>query len=58
MAPAGKVGFNWEAFESWRAHPLLKFQPRNAVPGFFLGMAAAAAYIIAVRKGSGGGGHH
>jgi hypothetical protein len=57
MAPAGKVGFNWEAFESWRAHPLLKFQKRNAVPGFFLGAFAAAGYI-AFTRATGSGGHH
>lgn len=40
-----RTGFNWQAYEAWRAHPLLKFQKRNAVPGFFIGLTAFAAYV-------------
>ena len=41
LAMAGErsvPGFQWEKYEAWRGHPLLKFQWRNAAPGFFLGL--------------------
>jgi hypothetical protein len=59
MAPAAKsIGFQWENFEAWRGHPLLKFQRRNAVPGFFIGLAAAAVYIAYDKATDDGKGHH
>ena len=46
--PAGRgssVGFQWEKYEAWRGHPLLQFQKRNALPGFFFGLGAFIAYV-------------
>jgi len=40
------IGFQWEKFESWRAHPLLKFRRRNPLPGFFIGLTAFAVYVV------------
>lgn len=44
--PAPKsIGFQWEKYEAWRAHPLLKFQKKNALPGFFFGFGAFLVYV-------------
>lgn len=62
MPPAGTgkpaIGFNWEAYEGWRAHPLLKFQKRNAVPGFVMGFAAFALYVAYDKATNTGKDHH
>lgn len=61
MAPGGKpaIGFQWEKYEAWRAHPLLRFQYRNAVPGFFIGLGAFAVYVAYDKAtNTGKGGHH
>lgn len=58
MAPPKSIGFQWEKFEAWRAHPLLKFQPRNAVPGFFIGLGAFVAYVIYDKATNDGKSHH
>jgi NADH dehydrogenase (ubiquinone) 1 beta subcomplex subunit 3 len=40
------AGFQWEKYEAWRKHPLLQFNKRNALPGFFLGLGAFAVYVV------------
>lgn len=58
MAGNKSVGFQWEKYEAWRAHPLLKFNPRNALPGFFLGLGAFAVYVAYDKATGGGKDHH
>jgi len=52
------VGFQWEKYEAWRGHPLLKFQWRNAAPGFFWGLGAFALYVVYDKATSDGKDHH
>jgi hypothetical protein len=58
MAPPKSIGFQWEKYEAWRAHPLLKFNPRNAAPGFVLGLGAFFVYVAYDKATGGSGGHH
>ncbi len=63
MAGGSPVGFQWEKYEAWRAHPLLKFNWRNTLPGVHYGLAAFAAYVlydkmIADHSKDGHHGHH
>lgn len=53
-----KVGFQWEKYEAWRGHPLLRFNPRNALPGFFWGLGAFAVYVVYDKATNDGKGHH
>ena len=61
LAMAGErsvPGFQWEKYEAWRGHPLLKFQWRNAAPGFFLGLGAFAVYVVYDKATNDGKDHH
>lgn len=58
MAGPKTVGFQWEKYEAWRAHPLLRFNPRNAVPGFFVGLGAFAIYVVYDKASGGSKDHH
>lgn len=37
-------GFQWERYEAWRHHPLLKINKSNYVPGLGLGIAFFVAF--------------
>ena len=58
MAINKSIGFQWEKYEAWRAHPLLQFQRRNAVPGFFIGLGAFALYVVYDKATSDGKDRH
>jgi hypothetical protein len=58
MPPSKSIGFQWEKFESWRAHPLLQFQRRNSLPGFFIGLTAFAVYVVYDKATNDGKSHH
>jgi NADH dehydrogenase (ubiquinone) 1 beta subcomplex subunit 3 len=58
MAGNKSIGFQWEKYEAWRGHPLLKFNPRNALPGFFFGLGAFAVYVVYDKATGGDKGHH
>ena len=45
MSGQSSAGFQWEKYEAWRKHPMLQFNRRNALPGFFLGLGAFVAYV-------------
>jgi NADH dehydrogenase (ubiquinone) 1 beta subcomplex subunit 3 len=52
-------GFQWEKYEAWRKHPLLQFQWRNTLPGFWIGLGAFAAYVAYDKATNDGkSGHH
>lgn len=53
-----RIGFQWERYEAWRNHPLLKFQYRNAVPGFMIGLGAFALYVVYDKATNTGEDHH
>lgn len=50
LPKASSIGFQWERYEAWRHHPLLKVDKRNMVPGLGFGIAlfiAVKAYEAA-----------
>ncbi len=51
------IGFQWERYEAWRYHPLLKFNKREALPGIGIGFGLFVAYTI-YTKATGGDDHH
>lgn len=40
------MGFNWRAYEAWRAHPMLNNNLRHGLPGLGIGSAAFAVYVL------------
>ena len=40
------MGFNWRAYESWRAHPMLNNNLRHGLPGLGIASAAFAVYVV------------
>ena len=53
-----RAGFQWERYEAWRQHPLLRFNARNAVPGFAIGLGAFAVYVVYDKLAGGGSSEH
>lgn len=43
---ANGVGFQWERYEAWRHHPLLKLDKTNLVPGLRIGFGLFVAYKL------------
>ena len=43
-----KQGFNWEKYEAWRGHPMLKQSNnmRHSLPGLTWGVGAFALYVV------------
>jgi NADH dehydrogenase (ubiquinone) 1 beta subcomplex subunit 3 len=39
MVEPKSIGFQWERYEAWRHHPLLKLDKKNFVPGLGVGIA-------------------
>ncbi|EFJ50016.1 NADH:ubiquinone oxidoreductase 6.5 kDa subunit [Volvox carteri f. nagariensis] len=39
------VGFQWERYEAWRHHPLLRWNKKDFFPGLGLGVAAYLLYV-------------
>ncbi len=58
MAQDKSIGFQWERYEAWRKHPLLKFNYRNTAPGFFWGLGAFLVYVAYDKATDDGKGHH
>nr|7AR9_k Chain k, B12 [Polytomella sp. Pringsheim 198.80]7ARD_k Chain k, B12 [Polytomella sp. Pringsheim 198.80] len=54
---SSKIGFQWEKYEAWRYHPLLRFNKNTMFPGVGLGAAAFAVYYV-VDTLSGDKSHH
>lgn len=40
------MSFNWRKFEAWRQHPMLINNWRHSMPGFGIGAAAFAVYVV------------
>ncbi len=40
------VGFQWQRYEAWRHHPLLKVDKTNLVPGLRIGVGLFVAYKL------------
>lgn len=40
------IGFQWERYEAWRHHPLLRFDKKNLFPGFSAGVALYIGYLV------------
>jgi hypothetical protein len=45
-AARANVGFQWERYEAWRHHPLLKVDKRNLFPGLRIGFGLFVAYKL------------
>lgn len=43
---AAARGFQWERYEAWRHHPLLKINKAQYVPGLGLGIAFFVAFKL------------
>lgn len=46
MAGEKTLGFQWERYEAWRHHPLLRVNFKTMWPGFTVGFAAFMGYVI------------
>eukprot|EP00199_Chlamydomonas_sp_CCMP681_P007262 CAMPEP_0119105246 /NCGR_PEP_ID=MMETSP1180-20130426/3268_1 /TAXON_ID=3052 ORGANISM="Chlamydomonas cf sp, Strain CCMP681" /NCGR_SAMPLE_ID=MMETSP1180 /ASSEMBLY_ACC=CAM_ASM_000741 /LENGTH=52 /DNA_ID=CAMNT_0007090253 /DNA_START=51 /DNA_END=209 /DNA_ORIENTATION=+ len=52
------MGFQWERYEAWRHHPLLKINKSNLVPGLRIGLALVVVVkIVEASTSTDTGGH-